>query len=433
MVGISYTSEVQPVLQTNTNGIPTITPARALKYRLAEGNDVRTLFISPNSYGTVNSGTQGPSSFTTRLDSLGLTFISRAYLQFLITVNGTSGNTYALNQWHSFMDHTETLYGGGGAGAQAGSGTVYHYPTELYFSALEQATSPAQFQILAQNIGVSATVSAGNFEPLYGATASGVTSGNQLLAYIPIPFEFVQGMIPVNCCNSELTFRTFWSTSVTAWTPYNTTAGLVTLSNINLYLTGVKLSERLEKLISNRLKAIPLSVPLNYWRYYYSAVTLSSGAQNMFTLLNAQGRSYILRFFLATNASDENRFTALNSLFLANGYSPAQLYSLSQGKYIMSSSSNQPTQYTSTLMAERMPYSPLSSITGLLDFSNTSDPVYLAKNGSWGAPVIINPNDVVYQFTPNASGSYTLFQLALTDGVALLDRNGSLAVTYYES
>lgn len=443
--GLDAQSDAQVVVSGTLNGTPVMVPARALKHRLASGNNATTLFLSPTSYGSITSGQQGPSSWTFRLNALGLSFVQRCYLTYNITVGGTAGsagNSYGINNYYSFFDHTETIISGGQNSAAAGTGTIFRYPESEYFQALDSVVTPAQFAILAQNIGIASTAVNGYYPPYYSGTAAtalvgntGATSGMILSAQIPLNFEFVQADVPVSCISSELTYRVFWNQSNTAFSP-NATPGLLTLNNIQLYMTGLKLSDRLENLVKARIRAIPMGAPINYWRRFFTPnYTLSSGSQIVLPLLNSQGQSLCVRIYNAINSNDENRFQPLNYVLNSNGQSPIGLYSQVAGKYVLSSAASTPSQYMTTLEADRNPYSPMRYVTGCYDFANGSSISSAEKLGAWGAAFQIQPNDITLYMTPAAGtpSTATIYQLTLTDGVLFLSREGSLAVTYYES
>lgn len=423
--GISFNPEVQLVQQTVTDGTATITPSRALKRVLGRGNNFITLFQSPNAYGAVNAGTQGPSTWTFKLSELGMDFCQRLYLQFLITVGGSSGTTFAINNYHSFLDHIEL---------NLENSSTFHYPEELYYSALEQAVSPNEFSNLAQNIGITTVPSSGYYPPLY-TIGNGQSGGVQLLAYLPLwNDEIVQADIPLAAVRSERTVRVFWSSNLADYGPAITSA--TALSDVKLYFTGIRLTERLSGLVVQRLKAIPFSAPVCYWRRYFTnAFPLASGSQALLTLLNSNGSVYALRIVLTSASTGVARFQPLNTVLNPNGYSNIQLYSQREGQYVFQTSPNLPSQYTQTLMAERQPFSPLQAFnTGLFDFANASNIVLCDKVGADGAPRLITPNDLILQITPYSGtpSSCTVYQLTLTQGTVTINKAGYMAVRYYE-
>jgi len=423
----TYNREIQPAAAVSFNGRNFLAPIRGLKSRLARGNEVRAIFQSPSSNSTINSGTMGPTQWSYKLESLSLTFLKNVYIQFVIT--NTTGGALTLYNYHSFINQIELQVSGSGSSDANASATTYIWPDAMYFMELDQAVQGANFTQIAQNIGISTTLSSGNYPGLYESV--GLAAGASAVALLKLPDPLIQADIPLNLSKADYNLRIFWSSDPTAYGAA-VGAGDIVLSDIKLNLHGLRLSERLHSLIRQRLQAAPLLCPIAYFRSFpQQGFVTSAGSMTQSPYLQSQGQIYGVRNFFTTSSTGFNRFRPLTTI-LGNGAARVAVYSQSSGNYIFNTYANSISQYVRTLMYDREPLSPLPNLS-IYDCLNNMDILETMKTGADGATYYLSPNDATIQITPLASTTCVWNVHTLTAGVLIMGTDGSISIRWYES
>jgi len=423
----TFNREIQPSAAVSFNGRNFLAPLRGLKNRLSRGNEIRTIFQSPSSNSTIASGTMGPTQWSFKLDSLSLTFLKNAYIQFVIT--NTTGGALTLYNYHSFIQQIEFQVSGAGSSDANASATTYIYPDTMYFMELDQAVQGGNFSQVATNIGISTTLTSGVYPGLYESV--GLAAGASVIALLKLPDPLIQADIPLNLSKCDYNLRIFWSSDPTAYGAA-VAAGDISLSDIKLNLHGLRLSDRLHSLIRQRLQAAPLLCPIAYFRSFpQQGFVTSAGSMSQSPLLQSQGQIYGCRSFFTSSSVGANRFKPLNTI-LGNGAARIAIYSQSSGNYIFGTYANSLAQYIRTLMFEREPLSPLPNLS-VYDTLNNTDLIETIKSGADGATYYLSPNDATLQITPLVSTTCVWVVHTLTAGVLIMGTDGSISIRWYES
>lgn len=423
----SFNKEIQPAIATSFNGRNFLAPVRGLKNRLSRGNEIRTIFQSPSSNSTIASGTMGPTQWSFKLDSLSLTFLKSAYIQFVIT--NTTGAPATLFNYHSFIQQIEFQVSGAGSSEANASATTYIYPDTMYFMELDQAVQGGNFSQVATNIGISTTLTSGVYPGLYESV--GLAAGASVVALLKLPDPLIQADIPINMSKCDYNLRIFWSSDPASYGG-GVAAGDITLSDIKLNLHGLRLSDRLHSLVRQRLQAAPLLCPIAYFRSFpQQGFVTSAGSMSQSPYLQSTGQVYGLRNFFTSSSVGGQRFKPLNTI-LGNGAARIAVYSQSSGNYIFGTYANSLAQYVRTLMFDREPLSPLPNLS-IYDTLNNSDLIETIKTGCDGPVMYLSPNDITLQITPLVSTTCVWVVHTLTAGILIMGNDGSISIRWYES
>ncbi|OPZ39071.1 MAG: hypothetical protein BWY99_01465 [Synergistetes bacterium ADurb.BinA166] len=421
-----YSREIAQSVVVKYEGKRYLTPTRSLRERLGPDNNQRSIFITPSSYSSVLAGQQGPSTFSTQLNSIGLTFANEMNLEF--TIENTTGSTAAVNPYWSMIDRIEVVIGGGG-GASQQSSTCYLYGQPSFLASLDEAVAGGSFEQIAENNGISSTLTNGVFPPLYGASTP-LGAGATALAILKVPEPLCQTELPLSLSDAQYTMRIFWSSNPTNYGPA-VAAGDIALNDIRIHLRGLRLNERLHSILAQRCRIAPTVYSCCYWRRYYTTgVVLASGAPTLQPYLASQGWVYCLRNYFSSAAEGLPSFQPLITT-LGNSFAQAAIYSQMSGQFVLQSESGGKVGITKTYMAERAPFSPLPRLS-VYDFANIEDIVGCQKRGAAGAVFRVNTNDLQLQCVPTESATRVWFQLTLTAGFLTL-ANGSVGLRWFES
>jgi len=421
-----YSREIQQSVVVRYEGKKYLTPTRSLRERLGPDNNQRSIFITPSSYSSVLAGQQGPSTFSTQLNAIGLTFANEMNLE--MTVENTTAGALTVNPFWSFVDRIEIVVGGGGGASQQTS-TTYLYAQPSMMAALDDAVAAGSFEQIATNIGLSTTLTAGVYPALYNA-GNQLPAGDTALAILKVPEPLCQTELPLSLSDAQYTMRIFWTSN-----PANygaaVTAGDIALNDIRIHLRGLRLNERLHSILAQRCRIAPTVYSCCYWRRYFTTgVGFSAGAPSLQTYLNSQGWVYALRNYFASAAEGLPTFQPLTTT-LGNSFAQAAVYSQMSGQFVLQSESGGKVGITKTYMAERAPFSPLPRLS-IYDFANIEDIVGCQKRGAAGAVFRVNPNDLQLQCVPLETATRVWFQLTLTAGFLTLN-NGSVGLRWFES